>query len=202
MVLDGTPCGGFNYNNSKEECTYLKLTEADTLSLKEDHDYVDLHEKICTIKPILVFCDGTINTGSGSGNVNTSSVPESPVIPGSGNVNTSSVIGSPVNPGSGNVNTSSVTEASCTCVCDTTKQTVNISIEKIMEDITVDKKTTSVYKRRFYSAPDSRISSTGMGITAGVILMSVAFGVVAMDSHRITASVHIFWQRLHKIFNF
>ena len=66
----------------------------------------------------------------------------------------------------------------------------------------MDRKKTSAYRRKFYSAPDARPLSTAMGLTAGCILVSIAVGVVLMDSHRIVANIHLFWKVLNNILKY
>ena len=75
-------------------------------------------------------------------------------------------------------------------------------IDEIVKDIKIDKKKTTKYRRRLQSAPDSRLSSKCMGVTAGVVLVSVIMGIIALDSRRIAANIHIFWNTMHKIFRY
>lgn len=95
-----------------------------------------------------------------------------------------------------------ISESSCLCKCEVTNKTIEQKIADIVKEIKVDRKNTSAYRRKFYSAPDARPLSTGMGLTAGCILVSIAVGVVLMDSHRIAANIHLFWKVMRNIFKY
>lgn len=95
-----------------------------------------------------------------------------------------------------------ISESSCLCKCAVRNKTIEQKIADIVKEIQVDRKKTSVYLRKFYSAPDARPLSTGMGLTAGCILVSIGVGVVIMDSHQIVANINLFWKGLRNIFKY
>ena len=83
------------------------------------------------------------------------------------------------------------------CCCDTLSSflrepppdevnlTVEEKIEKLVLELTVDKKNTTINRRKYTSATDNRRSAVGIGAVAGAIIFSVLGVVVLIDMSRI-----------------
>ncbi|CAC5390348.1 unnamed protein product [Mytilus coruscus] len=72
----------------------------------------------------------------------------------------------------------------CVCTCNNVTNQVSLeeSINKIVNEIKVDKLKTSSYNRKHTSAWDSRKSSQSIGYVGIVILISIAFLILCLDS--------------------
>ena len=103
------------------------------------------------------------------------------------------------------------------CCCDTLSSflrepppdevnlTVEEKIEKLVLELTVDKKNTTINRRKYTSATDNRRSAVGIGAVAGAIIFSVLGVVVLIDMSRIFHDLqHIFraiFKALSAIYN-
>ena len=78
-------------------------------------------------------------------------------------------------------------------------------IEKLVLELTVDKKNTTINRRKYTSATDNRRSAVGIGAVAGAIIFSVLGVVVLIDMSRIFHDLqHIFraiFKALSAIYN-
>lgn len=88
----------------------------------------------------------------------------------------------------------------CKCSCTTLGEEVNHilteeelqqKIDKLVNEISIDKKNTAVSKRKLISAPDSRKSAVAVGSTGIVILALLLLGIIAMDASRLVCLVHL-----------
>ncbi|XP_071175358.1 uncharacterized protein [Mytilus edulis] len=88
----------------------------------------------------------------------------------------------------------------CKCPCTTLGEEVNHilteeelqqKIDKLLNEISIDKKNTAVSKRKLISAPDSRKSAVAVGSTGIVILALLLLGIIAMDASRLVCLVHL-----------
>ena len=80
--------------------------------------------------------------------------------------------------------TSSITPENCVCLqkCTITNFTeLEETIERIIRNLTINKKVTSKYKRKFVSADDSRQSAQVMGTVAIVFIAFVSLSIVFLD---------------------
>ncbi|XP_019920428.3 uncharacterized protein [Magallana gigas] len=79
----------------------------------------------------------------------------------------------------------------CECRLQKATQTINLTekIEKIVENIRIPPKNTSIAIRQKISVTDSRISSCGIGIVAITIMSAIFGGIVMMDLN--TVRLHL-----------
>lgn len=79
----------------------------------------------------------------------------------------------------------------CECRLQKVTQTINLTekIEKIVENIRIPPKNTSIAIRQKISVTDSRISSCGIGIVAITIMSAIFGGIVMMDLN--TVRLHL-----------
>ena len=83
-----------------------------------------------------------------------------------------------------NASISSIIPENCVCLqkCTFTNLTeLEEVIERIIRNLTISKKVTSKYKRKFVSADDSRQSAQVMGTVAIVFIAFVSLGIVFLD---------------------
>jgi hypothetical protein len=65
----------------------------------------------------------------------------------------------------------------CECAIPMSKEKSDMMMAAILEDLRIPKYSTSFSKRKLSSAPDYRISCTGIGLV-GVFVMVVVFGMI------------------------
>ena len=79
----------------------------------------------------------------------------------------------------------------CLCNCNMKNQTYEEVIEELQEivaSLTVDKKQTSLYKRKLNSASDDRASSRYIGYLGVVFITAVLCGIVLLDAPKLLFS--------------
>ncbi|XP_069140027.1 serine-rich adhesin for platelets-like [Argopecten irradians] len=72
----------------------------------------------------------------------------------------------------------------CVCTCNNNNQpelTLEEKVEQIKRELTVNKKNTSLHKRKFISASDDRMSATGIGSFGVGMLVAVLLSICIMD---------------------
>lgn len=76
------------------------------------------------------------------------------------------------------------------------KLTIEEKIEKIISELTVDRKNTTLNRMKYISATDNRPSSVGLGAVAGGIIFSVFGVIVLMDLSRLFHDIQRFIRKL------
>ena len=74
--------------------------------------------------------------------------------------------------------------------------TVEEKIEKMVTELTVDKKNTTLNRMKYTSATDNRKSAVGIGAVAGAIIFSVLGVVVLIDLSRLFHEIQRFFRAM------
>ncbi|XP_053407919.1 uncharacterized protein LOC123547651 [Mercenaria mercenaria] len=108
------------------------------------------------------------------------------------------------------VNNSAVTD-NCSCLCEklwtflsaAPPEVVNLTVEEkvdiIVQELTVDKKNTTLNQRKYVSVMDYRTSSMSLGIVAGVIILSVIGVIIIIDLSTIWTEISNFLIKMFKV---
>ncbi|XP_021378406.1 uncharacterized protein LOC110466313 isoform X2 [Mizuhopecten yessoensis] len=89
--------------------------------------------------------------------------------------------------------TTSTSQPMCVCPCSIVngpELTIEEKVELLKKELTVNKKTTSLHKRKFISASDDRISATGIGSFGVGMLAIVLISICIMDLGTLKADFH------------
>ncbi|XP_033756842.1 uncharacterized protein LOC117339389 [Pecten maximus] len=91
----------------------------------------------------------------------------------------------------------------CVCACNTDNQpelTIEEKVEKLKKDLTVNKKNTSLHKRKFISASDDRMSATGIGSFGVGMLVIVLLSIFIMDIGTLKSDLHNMYHNVRSCF--
>ncbi|XP_060085513.1 uncharacterized protein LOC132564915 [Ylistrum balloti] len=87
----------------------------------------------------------------------------------------------------------------CVCSCNTANQpelTIEEKVEQLKRELTVNKKNTSLHKRKFISASDDRISATGIGSFGVGMLVIVLLSICVMDLGTLKADLQNMYRNI------
>ena len=97
---------------------------------------------------------------------------------------------------------SSSTSSTCYCPCNSnsvqnlTSEQITEKLQELKEELTVDKKDLSSWKRKLVSADDHRASAQSIGYVGAVILGAVVLFFVVLDFPRLVADSKLFFRNL------